>query len=303
MAFELYDVVDRGKGQSEHKMSSSLQLTCFRLAYAEVVAFLTGPMGLEAFGTRCVKTSFKRFNATLEKAYAKRLLGHGGVPERNFLALWLIADILGVENYVESGIFKGSSVFGVASASNIKTVTGLDPDLSNWAATGLIDNVALSLSTDDFSSYNFGAKIENSLAYFDDHINSAMRIIQAHDKGFKRVCFDDSCGVMGTAERVWPSLPSIFFIMNVEHFSVGDYIAWPREVTTQRKILGGRLTLSFLRRRFKCRFELTQEIIDLCYEAKSRIKLVGKIPDLNDFIVTRRNIRPNDITQHMVVLN
>ena len=72
--------------------------------------------------------------------------------------------------------------------------------------------IKLTLLKTDFSKYNFkDENLTSSLVYFDDHINTAERILQASDKGFKNLIFDDSCGLMGTVERIYPSLPSFFY--------------------------------------------------------------------------------------------
>ena len=161
-------------------------------------------------------------------------------------------------------------------------------------------HLEVSLLKTDFAEYNFeGQNLSSSLLYFDDHINTAQRIIQASDKGFKNLIFDDSCGLMGTVERVYPSLPSLFFIEHVNDLVEGDKIFWSKD-RKRTYDFWGIISLSIKRKKYFS-FKFDKSTLDLCLEAKKRISTIHKIPDLNDFINTERPMA-NDITQHFVVL-
>ncbi|MDP1171564.1 hypothetical protein, partial [Klebsiella pneumoniae] len=67
---------------------------------------------------------------------------------------------------------------------------------------------------------------EVSLAYFDDHVDSAARILQASEKGLKYLVFDDSTGLEGVCQRAYPAVPTIPMILDIECFRPGDRMAW-----------------------------------------------------------------------------
>ena len=111
----------------------------------------------------------------------------------------------------------------------MRRIIGFDPKHTNYRAI-LPKHLNVSLFKSDFADYDFNEEdLSLSLLYFDDHINTAERIIQASDKGFKNLIFDDSCGLMGTVERKFPSMPSLFFIENIENFSKNDEILWSKQ--------------------------------------------------------------------------
>jgi hypothetical protein len=301
--FELHDVVTRTEAAAaEYAISENLAEQAFHLGFGVVRNFLREHASLEDHGESRPDEAFARFKKALESAYQQGLIGRGGVPERNFLSLWLVANLMQPGLYVESGVFKGASLFAVASTSKAQKIVGFDPNPSAWRARLDGHDVVLERHQHDFSEHSFDAVPKSSLAYFDDHINSAKRILEAKEKGFRYLIFDDSCGLTGTSERVWPSLPSLFFIMNHERLREGDFLAWPKE--TQREItkLDGRLTFRHRKRSVQHRFEITREVIDLCRSARAVVAKCEKMPDLSDFIVTRHSIGVHDVTQHFVVL-
>jgi len=301
--FGLYDVVKRSEStRTRYETSENLARQAFGLARDGIARFLADDMGLPVCSTCDPDAAFARFSSALDEANRQDLIGHGGVPERNFLALWLIAELLRPPLYVESGVFKGASVFSVASTGRARAIVGFDPNPSAWRARFDGVDVSLERHRHDFSEHDFGEVPGTALLYFDDHINSAKRIIEASEKGFRHLVFDDSCGLMGTSERMWPALPSLFFIMNIERFQVGDFVAWPRETRRERSFLGGRVSLRGRPRLVHNEFEITHELVELCSAARAVVKRCGKIPDLSDFIVTPRRLAMNDISQHFVVL-
>lgn len=299
--FTRHDAVERD-GVAALATSEGLAQTCFELAFREVEAFLVAASLIEARRAYDLPAIGERFRRSLAQATRDRLIENRGVPERNYLALFLIAVLLRPRLYVESGFFKGSSLFAAASAGVADTIIGFDPDHRRYRAKADQFGAAVELHRHDFREHAFEGVEPQALVYFDDHINTAARILEAGEKGFKTLIFDDSCGLMGTTERLWPSLPSLFFIQNIDRFEAGDFIQWPKDVSKQVNLLGGRVTLKLGLKRTGNRFTLTPDIIDLCRRAKALIRYSAKIPDLNDFIVTPRRLNANDITQHLVVL-
>ncbi|MGV3554436.1 MAG: hypothetical protein ACO1OD_04205 [Croceibacterium sp.] len=121
------------------------------------------------------------------------------------------------------------------------------------------------------------------------------------EKGLKHVIFDDSCGVTGTTQRRWPSMPSLFFIRRHAQIAEGETLNWqhrrapsfaPRELAVRLLGRGRPQTL-------ECRFD--REVLEMCREADARIEAVHKVPDLADFVFDPLD-RGMETTQHFVVL-
>ena len=74
---------------------------------------------------------------------------------------------------------------------------------------------------------------ERSIIFFDDHINQARRIQEAHRRGFKWAFFDDNV----TPEQFYrvgiPPLPTIDMLYNYR-LKDGDTITWELQGDTTR---------------------------------------------------------------------
>ena len=225
----------------------------------------------------------------------------GGIPEKNYLLLSMTALLLDPNIYVESGFYKGSSLHAVCKAKSLRRIIGFDPDHSNFKVV-LPDHLDVSLIKSDFAEYNFQQEdLSSSLIYFDDHINSAQRILQASDKGFKNLIFDDSCGLTGTVERVYPSMPSLFFIEHIDKISEGDEIFWSIKKNLTYKFLD-LFNVVINKGKIYLRFKFDKTTIQLCHEAKRRISSINRMPDLNDFINSEHQRKNNDLSQYLVIL-
>jgi hypothetical protein len=241
------------------------------------------------------------FLSLLKEANANNLIGPGGVPEKSYLCLSCLIYLLEPELYVESGFFKGSTLLAAAKSSKVKKIIGFDPNHLNLHEDVKNYPTSMELHKSDFNTYSFeSTNLENSLVFFDDHISTAHRIIESYDKGFKSLIFDDSCGLMGSCERLWPSLPSLFFINNIDIIEDGDYFSWPKYNFSQLNLLKYKV----IKRKdaVQCKFTFDEQIINICKQAKSLIKSSSRLPDLSDMIVTPRSMRANDTSLHFVTL-
>lgn len=298
-AFSKYDLVNRNPAtKDDFKINDEFQERLLNLSYNVIYSFLKNLFpDLKNFTNQ--DESINNFILSIKEAKKQKLISYGGIPEKNYLALSLISQILNPTLYVESGFYEGCSLKAVSDSKRLKKIIAFDPDHTSFKAK-LSSHLDVSLVKKDFEEYSFeGQDLTSSLLYFDDHINTAQRIIQASDKGFKNLIFDDSCGLMGSVERVFPSLPSLFFIDNAHSLLEKDKILWSKERERTFNFLG-KLSLSLKKKQYFS-FEFDKSTIELCYEAKNRILSIDKIPDLNDYICTERAM-PNDITQHFVVL-
>jgi len=99
--------------------------------------------------------------------------------------------------------------------------------------------------------------------------------------------------------RLFPSMPSLFFIRNIKSFSVGDEICWSISKPYNSKVLR---FLPFFNKPcfYNLKFVLTKELYDLCLEANSLIRFCQKIPDLRDYAYSPKKIV--DDSQYIVTL-
>jgi len=298
--FENYDLISRNSNlKQDFKLSEGLERKLIKLSYQTVLTFLKNVFPLFDNETSCEECTDK-FIKLFSVAKKQNLISRGGVPEKNYLLLSMTAQLLNPTLYVESGFFKGSSIHAVSQSKKLRRIIGFDPKHTNYRAI-LPKHLNVSLFKSDFADYDFNEEdLSLSLLYFDDHINTAERIIQASDKGFKNLIFDDSCGLMGTVERKFPSMPSLFFIENIENFSKNDEILWSKQGKKKLNFFN-LFDINIKRKKSYLSFKFDEASISLCREAKNRILSITKMPDLNDFIKTN-NLTTNDVTQHFVVL-
>ncbi len=294
MGFEYSDVVVRST-ESERRYFASDNIR--RHGYEQ--AFIAIKQALAGLGLDVAQHSFcQEISAAIEEAFATAdrhsLLGSGGVPPWNFLGLWIVNYLLAPTDYLESGYYKGSSLLSALGNSRLQNIFGFDPDPKNLALSEFPKHISVSLKQEDFSKAapdnRSGA---DALVYFDDHINTAQRILEAHAKGYSRLIFDDSCGLTGTSQRYWPSMPSLYFIVHVDDLASGDCIEWPSPIGQSYYGSGGDSQL---------RVVFDDKLIDHCRRARELIHDWTKLPDLSDFVLWPSATAYPDMTQHLVLL-
>lgn len=237
---------------------------------------------------RAESVNFAKLAAEYESHYRQAisfgLFSAGGIREKDHLSFWCLGQLLAPEAYVESGVFIGSSLHAFISSPGMKKIFAIDPDLSklripreNIAGAELIDDK-------DFSQIAFSLSNMKSLVYFDDHINTARRVLQASDKGFRYLLFDDSTGLEGICQRMYPAIPTVPMIMNASILNSGDELAW--------SIGSTRLKLT-----------ISEELIEECLEAKKLIKKCGVIADLGEFVPLQYPEPMKDGSKYLVELH
>jgi hypothetical protein len=244
------------------------------------------------FDKQLLNIDYKNLYAQYEKIYEEAIsLGlfvEGGIKEKDHLNFWCLANVLEPDIYIESGVFIGTSLHAFINASCIKEVVAIDPYLESlkvphWNIPG-----RTLINDRDFSQIEFKLFEKESLVYFDDHINTADRIIQAYNKGFRYLLFDDSTGLEGVCQRLYPAVPTIPMIMNCELLSPGDKISWffkNVSVDPTRVILS-----------------ISKELVDKCLYAKSVVKQCFKIPDLGEYIPQNTPEKVVDTSKYIVEL-
>ena len=121
--------------------------------------------------------------------------------------------------------------------------------------------------------------------------------------------FDDSTGLEGTCQRLYPAVPTIPMIMEHERlFEPGDELSWT--FTRSRRPTGPvqRLRAFFSDRpethqeHKRVTLSITDELVETCRTAKSLIKNVEEIPDLGIYIPEHKPTPTIDTTKYIVEL-
>lgn len=232
-----------------------------------------------------------QYEIIFSHAVSLGLFEAGGISEKDHLNLWCLGQIYSPEVYLESGVFIGSSLHAFIQSPDLKKVIAIDPNLGVLKIPEDDIPGAKLIGDKDFSQLDINFSGSRSLAYFDDHINTADRIIQASRMGLTHLLFDDSTGLEGVCQRLYPAVPTIPMIVDYELLSAGDELSW----SYMREGSNEEATLVSL--------NIDEAFIDKCQMAKVRIKNFCKIPDLGDYIPQSYPAKTVDTSKFLVELN
>src|SRR5256885_5380879 len=123
---------------------------------------------------------------------------------------------------VESGVYKGQSSYFLASACPRAKIHAFDPDPQQLVhrTPGVIYH-GYDWMNAEVKCHPVGA----GLCFFDDHQSQALRVIQAHERGFRHLIVDDSWPIVVVTGCGWPPLPSVDMIMN-NPLAPGEVVKW-----------------------------------------------------------------------------
>jgi hypothetical protein len=247
------------------------------------------------------------YNIEFKHARSLDLFKAGGIREKDHINLWCLGRVLSPELYIESGVYIGSSLHAFLNSPKLNRIIAIDPNLSNLKITKKdFSNVEL-IDKQDFSQLKIKNIPEKSLVYFDDHINTANRIIQANEKGIKYLLFDDSTGLEGICQRLYPPVPTIPMIMNWESFDLNDEINWTWYKVNKPDIKSKNLFLNLFRQKNRniknVSFTIDKEFLDQCKQARIFIKKCSRIPDLGIYIPQTFPERMVDTTKYLIELD
>lgn len=231
----------------------------------------------------------QEYDEVLHEAQKLNLLQPGGIPEKDHLSLWCLGKALQPKQYVESGVFIGSSLHAILNSGSVEHAVGIDPILKSLRVTGTLLKSTTLIDDKDFSEIDFPKLKKPNLVYFDDHINAAKRIIESHDKGFQYVAIDDATGIEGLCQRLYPAFPTVPMVLKPHHYSAGDIICWSAGSTARTPSLANMLRKLALKHKHtpRLRIEFTPEILDMCHKAGSLVERASKLPDLGDYVPQR----------------
>ena len=139
----------------------------------------------------------------------------------SLLWLFVLARALSPKVVVESGVYKGASLYGFRRALPSATVHGYDIDLSNLAFA----DPSIQLHQGDWSQSPPRPEGPDDLCYFDDHINNCLRVRQAYDAGFRHLVFDDSPDIGQLHKWRYPGVPTIQMVVN-RTLEEGEWVEW-----------------------------------------------------------------------------
>ncbi len=147
----------------------------------------------------------------------------GGSLFLNLFWLFVISKKFNPELIVDSGTFMGMSSWALRQGNADARIHSFDIDLGN-----LRQRCDASYHEHDWSTFEFGQfDPQRSLCYFDDHVDQINRILEAHERGFKYLVFDDdlSVGRMPLATGSPISLPKLQFACD-DSLKDGEEIRW-----------------------------------------------------------------------------
>lgn len=151
----------------------------------------------------------------------------GGSRFNNALWLSLIAKTLQPLLIVDSGTYTGASAWALARGAPNAKIFSFDIDLSHLRSKS--PNVQY--IQNDWTSYTFArSETRGGLCYFDDHVDQAKRLLEAHERGFYYAIFDDDYPITAFAQMARDAtvLPKIEFMFD-PHLRDGDVVEWSVE--------------------------------------------------------------------------
>ena len=148
----------------------------------------------------------------------------GGSGVNDSLWLFVLARALQPARIVESGTHRGHSAWIFHRACPDTPIDTFDVDTGQLAWS----HELLRAHQGDWTGWvaHDPANAE-ALAFFDDHINQARRVAEAHARGFRWVLVDDNFAATQVHATGGPPLPSLAMLFDSEVVP-GDEIAWSR---------------------------------------------------------------------------
>lgn len=135
----------------------------------------------------------------------------GGSGFNNLLWLYLVAKARVPSLIIDSGTFKGASAWALQLACPSAILLSFDIDLSMLhKRIGGVRYIEKDWSSFDFSPFD----TKDALVYFDDHVDQAKRLIEAHERAIPLALFDDDYSVFtfAAAANGGFSLPKVEFV-------------------------------------------------------------------------------------------
>ena len=218
-----YRVTPRADGRQVRRLlSEKLQARLERQLADTIAAALTRLQLMPAGGSRELGAWIGEFFRIHADSPAGENPGGSGVNDS--LWLFVLARALRPARIVESGTHRGHSAWIFHRARPGTPIDSFDVDVSKlvWS------HDLLRVHEGDWTQ-TIGADEANAeaLVFFDDHINHARRVAEAHARGFRWLLVDDNFAATQVHATGGPPLPSLAMLFDPE-VGPGDEIAWSR---------------------------------------------------------------------------
>lgn len=218
-----YRVTPRSDGrQGRRLLSDKLQARLERQLTDAIAATLTRLQLMPPGGSQELAGWIGEFFRIQPDSPAGENPGGSGVNDS--LWLFVIARALKPARIVESGTHRGHSAWIFHRARPGTPIDSFDVDASKVVWSHQLFNVHQGDWTEAVSDDPANAK---ALVFFDDHINHAQRVAEAHARGFRWLLMDDNFAATQVHATGGPPLPSLAMLFDPD-LVPGDEIAWSR---------------------------------------------------------------------------
>ena len=206
-------------------------------------------------GTDFEAAALRRDIAAFVERYRARPCrdNRGGCRFNSCVSIYLIARLVAPDAIIESGTFQGQSAWVLRSVRPEAEIRCYDPDLGNL----LWHDPSVSFAARDWTTDAIEADGRPSLVFFDDHVSQARRVIEAHDRGFRILLFDDDIAASRLGETGVPPAPTIQMVFDAG-LRDGQRLEWVRNGKPRSLIVDGAA----------------------CRAARARIAAVHRLPNL-----------------------
>jgi len=212
----------RDESEFASRMTSLPQIRSLkRVVEDTAAAFFDGPaafLGLPTLGLDAYVDDF--FAAYPERPVQDN---EGGTKFADSLWLYLLSRLIAPTFIVESGVHRGHSTWLLGLGSPRADIHCFDVSFRSLVWRDDATYHEHDWMTGDLSAPP-GA---NALAYFDDHISHAQRIVEAHGRGFRTLLFDDDFPAHHLHATGHPPLPTLAMLFD-ETLGDGEEITWRR---------------------------------------------------------------------------
>lgn len=146
---------------------------------------------------------------------------HGGNGFNGALQIYAFARALRPATIVESGVFRGLTTWVLRQAAPEAAIYCFDPVLTRLHYR----DPQAAYSTADWSRFDFrGVDFTKLLAFFDDHVSQARRILEARERGIRHLLFDDDVAAHRVHSHGGPAFPTVGMILD----GVDQPVRWLR---------------------------------------------------------------------------
>jgi hypothetical protein len=147
---------------------------------------------------------------------------HGGAGFNGALQLFCLARAVDPDVIVESGVFRGFTTWVLRRAVPRARLLCFDP-----APRLQYRNEDAFYSRRDWSLHDFvGLDLARGLAFFDDHMPQARRIVEARERGFVHVALDDDAPAHRIHTHGGPAHPTLQMVL--DEGRDGEPVRWLR---------------------------------------------------------------------------